>query len=89
MSDLIPQDEERLGELLGVLRPAPTGWVAAAQQLPEARRGFDAIVERAQADADFRAALVADLDAALAAAGYEPSPELLDAVRASLPELRE
>ncbi len=89
MSDLTPHDEERLGELLGVLRPAPAGWVEAAQELPQARRGFDEIVERAQADAAFRGALVADLETALAAAGYEPSPELLDAVRASLPELRE
>ena len=27
-------DEERLGELLAVLPPAPLGWVEAAQELP-------------------------------------------------------
>ena len=80
-------DEERLGELLGQLPPAPAGWVQAAQELPVARLGLDAIVERARADAEFRVLLVADLEAALASAGYEPTDELIDAVRACLPEL--
>jgi len=80
-------DEERLGELLGQLPPAPAGWVRAAQELPAARLGLDAIVERARLDAEFRVLLVADLEAALAAAGYEPTDELIDAVRACLPEL--
>jgi hypothetical protein len=80
-------DEERLGELLSLLRPAPTGWVQAAQELPQARLGLDAIVERARVDAEFRVLLIADLEEALAQAGYEPTDELLDAVRACLPEL--
>ncbi len=85
-------NEERLGELLGTLPPAPAGWVQAAQELPAARgeldRGeLDAIVERARVDAEFRVWLVADLEAALAAAGYEPTDELIDAIRACLPEL--
>lgn len=80
-------DEERLGELLGLLPPAPAGWVRAAQELPAARRGLDEIVERARRDAEFRVLLVADLEAALAAAGHEPTDELIDAVRACLPEL--
>ena len=80
-------DEERLGELLGQLPPAPAGWVQAAQELPVARLGLDAIVERARADAEFRVLLVGDLEAALASAGYEPTDELIDAVRACLPEL--
>ena len=80
-------DEERLGELLGQLPPAPAGWVQAAQELPVARLGLDAIVERARADAEFRVLLVGDLEAALASAGYEPTDELIDAIRACLPEL--
>ena len=80
-------DEERLGGLLSLLPPAPTGWVQAAQELPGARLGLDEIVERARVDAEFRVLLVADLEAALAAAGYEPTDELIDAVRACLPEL--
>jgi hypothetical protein len=81
---MVPHDEERLGELLGLLPPAPEGWVRAAQELPAARRDLDEIVERARADAQFRAQLERDLAAALAAAGYEPSEDLLELVRASL-----
>ena len=80
-------DEERLGELLSLLPPAPAGWVQAAQELPGARLGLDEIVERARVDAEFRVLLVADLEAALAQAGYEPTDELIEAVRACLPEL--
>ena len=87
MSATSGYDEERLGELLGQLPPAPAGWVRAAQELPAARLGLDAIVERARVDAEFRVLLVADLEAALAAAGYEPTDELIDAVRACLPGL--
>ena len=57
-------DEERLGVLLRLLRPAPTGWVRAAQELPDARRTFDEIVARAEADLAFRKALIADLERA-------------------------
>ena len=62
--------EERLGRLLALLRPAPRGWVEAAQELPRVRPRLDEIVERAREDAEFRAAVVADLERALAAAGH-------------------
>jgi len=77
-------DEERLGVLLRILRPAPTGWVRAAQELPAARRQFDQIVARAEADASFRAALIADLEQTLAAEGYEPDRQILSEIRARL-----
>ena len=70
-------DEERLGELLRLLRPAPLGWVSAAQELPAARRSLDEIVARAEADQAFRIALVADLEDALAREGYEPDRRLV------------
>jgi hypothetical protein len=76
--------EERIGVLLRVLRPAPTGWVRAAQELPAARRTFDEIVERAEADVAFRAALLADLEQALAAEGYEPDRRILGELRTRL-----
>lgn len=79
-------DEERLAELLRALPPAPEGWVEAAQELPLARRGLDEIVARAEADAEFRKALVADLEAALEREGYEPDPLLVDAVKKRLSE---
>ena len=87
MSATSGYDEERLGELLSHLPPAPAGWVQAAQELPAARRGIDEIVERARVDGEFRVMLVDDLEAALTAAGYEPTDELVEAVRACLPEL--
>jgi hypothetical protein len=77
-------DEERLGMLLRILRPAPTGWVLAAQELPAARRTLDDIVARAESDRAFRAALLADLEQALAAEGFEPDRRTLDALRERL-----
>jgi hypothetical protein len=74
-------DETRLAELIAALRPAPEGWVQAAQELPIARRSFDEIVARAEADAEFRAALIKDLEAALKAEGYEPEAPLLEALK--------
>ena len=75
-------DEERLAELIRALPPAPEAWVRAAQELPFAR--MDEIVARAEADAEFRAALIADLETALAREGYEPSRPLVDALRRRL-----
>jgi len=75
---------EELAELIRALPPAPVGWVQAAQELPLARRGLDEIVTRAVADGEFRQALIADLESALAQAGYEPDPALLDAVRSRI-----
>jgi hypothetical protein len=73
--------EERVGRLLRRLRPAPAAWVVAAQELPSARRSLDDIVARAEADAAFHAALIADLEAALAKEGFEPDRALLSELR--------
>jgi hypothetical protein len=77
-------EEERLGELLHLMRPAPKGWVRAAQELPAARRSIDEIVARAEADLAFRAALIADLEAALASEGYDPSLRVVTELRKRL-----
>ena len=69
--------EESLGALLRILRPAPTGWVQAAQELPGARGSLDEIVARAEADLAFRDALIADLEEALSQAGYEPDRRMV------------
>ena len=79
--------EERLAGLLRLLPPPPTGWIRAAQELPRARRGLDELVERARADADYRRAVLADLEAAFAQAGIEPHDRMLDDVRARLEDL--
>jgi hypothetical protein len=74
-------EEERLAELLRALPPAPEAWVRAAQELPRARRELDEIVARAEADIEFRKALIADLETALAAEGYEPDERTLQRLR--------
>ena len=74
-------DEERIGRLLRLLPPAPQGWVRAAQELPAARAMLDELVARAEQDAAFRLQLQADLERAVAAAGYEPSPYVVSRLR--------
>jgi hypothetical protein len=84
MMPIPAHDEERLGELLSMLSPAPDAWVRAAQELPRARQEIDEIAARVEADKDFRAAVTADLEAALKAAGYEIDPSLLPVLRERL-----
>jgi hypothetical protein len=74
-------NEERLARLIRALPPAPAAWVRAAQELPLARAGLDEIVVRAEADADFKARLVADLEAALEAEGYERAPAVIEVLK--------
>jgi hypothetical protein len=77
-------DEDTLAALIGALPPAPEAWVRAAQELPFARREHDQIVARAEADAEFRRALIEDLEATLAREGYEPDRPIVDAIRRRL-----
>jgi hypothetical protein len=77
-------DEERLAELLALLPPAPRAWVQAAQELPLAREQLDGLVARAEADAAYRAQVLADLEAALDAAGVEPRPAVVESLRRRL-----
>lgn len=77
-------DEDRIAELLRRLPPAPDAWVTAAQVLPQALRGLDTLVERAEHDAAYRATVLADLEAALAAAGVEPQPAVVRHLRRRL-----
>jgi hypothetical protein len=81
MSQESPWNEERLAELLGMMRPVPTGWVEAAAQLPRLWAVMDDLVARAEADAEFRTVLIADLEAALASEGVEPSPRVVEELR--------
>jgi hypothetical protein len=77
-------DEEELGRLLAALPPPPDGWVEAAASLPQTRRDAERIIELVEADQEFRAAAIADLEAALRDAGYEPTPPLLAELRIRL-----
>lgn len=84
MSEQIPWNEERLAALLGLLKPAPAGWIAAAAELPRLRSVLDELVARAEVDAETRAALVADLESALAREGVEPTPRIVAELRERL-----
>jgi hypothetical protein len=77
-------DLESLGELLRALPPAPSAWVQAAQELPPRRGALDDIVARAERDVEFRRRLLADLESALTAEGYDPEPPVLEALRRRL-----
>lgn len=76
--------EEHLADLLQALPPAPSGWVAAATELPLARSQLDSIVARSATDAEFRRALFEDLESALRAAGIEPDRIPVDELRRRL-----
>jgi hypothetical protein len=71
-------DHDKLARLIAALPAAPQAWVEAAQELPGARRGVDDIVARAEADAAYRARVVADLESALADVGIRPTQPVLD-----------
>jgi len=77
-------DEERLAEVLRRLPAPPEAWVRAAQELPTARAALDTLVARAESDAAERARIVADLEAALAAEGIEPTSPLVSELRERL-----
>jgi hypothetical protein len=77
-------DINEIGRLLAALPPAPAGWVAAAQQLPRARVALDSLLERAEADAELRKRLVADLEAALTDAGIVATPSFVELARERL-----
>jgi hypothetical protein len=74
-------DEERIGRLLRLLPPAPEGWAQAAQELPAARAVLDELVALAEQDAAFRLNLQADLERAVAEAGYDPSSDVISGLR--------
>lgn len=76
--------DERVARLLRRLPPAPEAWTQAAIALPLARHALDEIETRILSGAEQRAAVTADLEAALARAGFEPRPELVHAVRGLL-----
>jgi hypothetical protein len=74
-------DERMLGRLIAAMPAPPQDWEQAAIELPALRRAADQVLALAETDAEFRAELVADLEAALRRAGHEPNPALRAAVR--------
>ena len=77
-------DEARLAGLLRELAEPPRDWITAAAELPAVHASLDSIVERAEADAEARAEILAGLEQALREAGHEPEPRLVAVLRARL-----
>jgi hypothetical protein len=77
-------DEERLGDLLSALPPAPEGWVEAAKAAPLAHERLDEIVERARADEAYRRRVVADPERALEEADVVAHAENVEIIRKRL-----
>jgi hypothetical protein len=77
-------DEERLGDLLSALPPAPEAWVKAAKEAPPAHRRLVEIVERAKADEDYRRRVVADPERALEEADVVAHAENVEIIRKRL-----
>ena len=79
-------DEEKLGEFLSALPPAPEAWVKAAQDLPVMRRGLDDIVERAESDEDYRRRVIEDPATVLEEADVVAHGDAIELLRKRLDE---
>ena len=77
-------DEEKLGEILSALPPAPGSWVKAAQDIPLAQRGLAKIVERADTDDDYRRRVIEDPEAVLEEAEVVAHAETIEILRRRL-----
>jgi hypothetical protein len=77
-------DEEQLGELLSALPPAPEAWVKAAKEAPLVRHRLESVIERAQADEEYRRRLVADPGHALEEADVVAHAENIEIIRKRL-----
>ena len=74
-------DEEGLAGLLRFVPAPPAAWVQAAAELPLARLALADVERRVLEGAEQRAAVTADLQAALDRAGHPGSPAFVAAVR--------
>jgi hypothetical protein len=79
-----PHDEEHLGDLLSALPPAPEAWVRTAKELPVAQQRLAEIVERAEADDDYRRRVVTDPESALEEADVVAHTENIEIIRRRL-----
>jgi hypothetical protein len=77
-------DETEIAELVGLLRPAPEASVAAAIELPRTRRELERLLPVLERDAEIRAEMTRDLEAAVRRAGFAPEDRLISALRRHL-----
>jgi len=79
-------DEQKLGDLLSALPPAPQAWVKAAQELPFMQQGLNEIIERAAGDEDYRRRVIEDPRAVLEEADVVAHAENVEILRKRLDE---
>lgn len=84
MTTVPSYDEEKLGEILSALPPAPEAWVKAAHDIPLAQRGLAEIVERADTDEEYRRRVIEDPEAALEEADVVAHAEIIEILRRRL-----
>ena len=77
-------NEEKLGEMLTALPPAPEAWVRGAQDLPFARDGLEQIVERAETDEGYRRRAIEDPRAVLEEADVVAHADTVEILRRRL-----
>lgn len=77
-------DEQQVARLIAELPPPPRGWTEAAYEIPVTQAELDRVIERIEADEQFRTAVQAGLDKALVDAGIEPSDALMAGLRRHL-----
>lgn len=77
-------DEEKLGEILSALPPAPEAWVRAAQDLPLKQQGLDEIVQRADEDEEYRRRVIENPKAVLEEADVVAHAEAIEILRRRL-----
>ena len=77
-------DEQRLGEILAALPPAPEAWVRAAQDFPLLKQSLDEIIERAETDDDYRRRVIADPAGALEEADVVAHADAVEILRRKL-----
>ena len=77
-------NEEKLGEILSTLPPAPEAWVKAAQDLPLTQRGIHEIVERAEVDEEYRRRVIENPEAVLEEADVVAHADAVEILRRRL-----
>lgn len=84
MTPVPAYDEEKLGEILSALPPAPEAWVNSAKEIPLSRQGIEQIVRRADADDEYRRRVIEDPEAALEEAEVVAHAETIEILRRRL-----
>lgn len=76
--------EQQIAGFLRELPAPPEHWVEAARHIPRVKRQLEEVLPHLEAQASGRAVETAELERAIEAAGLEPAPELVDALRRRL-----